>query len=166
MTPLQIALDQIASVRRYTLRLLDHVEPADWFRQPAEGVTHIAWQAGHLALAEYRLALTQIRGTRPEDAGLLPDDFLKRFGRESVPDPIPDRNPSPEEIRAVLECVHRQTLEELKDLAEAEWDQPPLRPHPEFTTKLGSLFWCARHEMVHAGQIGLLRRLLGHAPLW
>ena len=33
-------------------------------------------------------------------------------------------------------------------------------------TKLDSLFWCAHHEMLHAGQIGLVRRLLGQAPLW
>ena len=29
-----------------------------------------------------------------------------------------------------------------------------------------SLLWCAHHEMVHAGQIGLLRRYLGFAPVW
>jgi uncharacterized damage-inducible protein DinB len=33
-------------------------------------------------------------------------------------------------------------------------------------TKRASLLWCAQHELVHAGQIGLLRRLLGYPPLW
>ena len=32
-------------------------------------------------------------------------------------------------------------------------------------TKLGALFFCSVHEMMHAGQIGLLRRLLGKSPL-
>ena len=43
---------------------------------------------------------------------------------------------------------------------------PPLKPHGLFNRKIDGLYWCVRHEMVHAGQIGLLRRLLGHAPQW
>jgi hypothetical protein len=30
---------------------------------------------------------------------------------------------------------------------------------------MGSVFVCSAHEMLHAGQIGLLRRLLGKPPL-
>jgi hypothetical protein len=166
MTRLTLAVDQIASARNYTLRLLDATGPADWLRRPTEGVSHIAWQVGHLAMAEYRLALERLRGPRPEDATLIVEPFLRRFGRESVPDPDPAKNPSPSEIRAVLDRVHQQALRELAMLTDEELDQPSLKPHPLFTTKLGALLWCGQHEMVHAGQIGLLRRLLGYAPLW
>jgi len=55
---------------------------------------------------------------------------------------------------------------EIAELPETEWDAPAVKPHPLFKTKLESLFWCAHHEMLHAGQIGLVRRLLGEAPLW
>jgi hypothetical protein len=166
MTRLSLALDRIALARKYTLRLLDHVPPTDWFRRPTEGITHVAWQVGHLAIAEYWLTLHRIRGPRPEDTALIPDGFSARFGRESVPDPDPTKDPNPDELRAILDRVHKQTLVELPGLAEAELDQPTDRPHPYFSTKLGALLWCAEHEMVHAGQIGLLRRLLGQAPLW
>ena len=30
----------------------------------------------------------------------------------------------------------------------------------------GALIWLAQHEFSHAGQIGLLRRLLGNDALW
>jgi uncharacterized damage-inducible protein DinB len=66
----------------------------------------------------------------------------------------------------VFDRVHRQVLRELPGLPEADLDSPPFRPHPLARTKRECLFWCAQHEMVHAGQIGLLRRLLGHPPLW
>jgi hypothetical protein len=33
-------------------------------------------------------------------------------------------------------------------------------------TKLECLHWCSHHEAVHAGQIGLIRRLLGYPPIW
>jgi uncharacterized damage-inducible protein DinB len=166
MSRLQLPIRQIKQVRRYTLRLLDNTDPAEWFRQPVEGVTHVAWQVGHLALAEYRFALERIRGRRPEDEWLIPEEFLRRFSRESVPEPDPARYPDPILIRAVLDRVHRQTLQDLQALPEEELDRPPLREHPLFDTKLGALLWCAQHEMLHAGQIGLLRRLLGHSPLW
>jgi hypothetical protein len=165
---LQLAIEQIAFARNYTLRLLDHTDPADWFRQPPGGVTHIAWQVGHLAMAEYRLALERVRGARPEDAALISQDFLDLFGRLSVArvDPEPGNYPAPAEIRTVFDRVHQQTLKELGTLDEAELDMPVLKPHPLAKTKLWSILWCCQHEAVHAGQIGLLRRLQGQPPVW
>jgi uncharacterized damage-inducible protein DinB len=166
MTRLEIALDQIKTARRYTLNLLDDLEPGDWFRQPSEGVTHIAWQIGHLAMAEYMLALKRLRGERPADHDLISADFLKQFGKGSTPEADPKLYPSPAEIRQTLGRVHEQSLAELPGYSDAELDQPPLFPHKLFNAKIDSLFWCARHEMVHAGQIGLVRRLLGRPPQW
>jgi hypothetical protein len=165
MSRLQMAIEQIIFARTYTIWLLDNTDVADWFRQPG-GVTHIAWQVGHLAFSEYRLGLQRIRGARPEDAALFSEEFLRRFGRDSLPDADPAKHPSPAEIRAVFDGVHEQTLRELRGLDESELDTPVLQPHPRVKTKLWSLLWCAQHEAVHAGQIGLLRRQLGHAPLW
>jgi hypothetical protein len=166
MSRLALALDQIVLTRKYTLRLLDSIPPTEWFRQPKEGITHVAWQAGHIAIAEYWLTLNRIRGSRPEDSSLLPDGFAGQFGRETVPNPDPTKSPSPEELRAILDRVHNQTLLEVPKLTEAELDQPVTKPHPFFSNKFQALLWCSHHEMVHAGQIGLLRRLFGYPPLW
>jgi hypothetical protein len=166
MSRLRLAREQLEFARNYTIRLLDKTDVADWFRQPPGGITHIAWQVGHLAMAEYRLALERIRGSRPPDAELISEDFMQRFARESVPDALAARYPQPAEIRAVFDRVHGQSLRELADLPESELDQPVLKPHPLADTKLWSLLWCAQHEMLHAGQIGLVRRSLGYAPLW
>jgi uncharacterized damage-inducible protein DinB len=53
-------------------------------------------------------------------------------------------------------------LQEVRGLDEAELDQPVPHPHPLANTKFKALLWCANHEMLHAGQIGLLRRQLGN----
>jgi hypothetical protein len=166
MSRLQLAIEQITFAHNYTVRLLDQTQPGDWFRQPPDGVSHIAWQVGHLAMGQYRLALDRIRGPRPQDAGLISEEFLRLFGRDSVPDPNPAKYPSQSEIRSVYERVHEQVLRELPSLDDAELDQPILKPHSLVKTKLWSLLWCAQHEAVHAGQIGLLRRQLGYPPLW
>ena len=69
------------------------------------------------------------------------------------------------EIRRVFDAIHRQVLEEISVLDDAVFNEAT-DSHSRFSTKGGSLTWCAEHEMMHAGQIGLLRRLLGQPPLW
>jgi hypothetical protein len=166
MTRLELAVEQIVFARNYTLGLLEQTPEADWFRQPPGGVSHIAWQVGHLAFAEYRLALWRIRGAQPQDGDLISETHRSLFGPESVPDPDPARYPSAADLRAALDRVHGQVLRELPGLGEDQLDEPVPHPHPYAKTKLRALLWCAHHEMVHAGQIGLLRRQLGHPPLW
>src|SRR5205823_5159558 len=121
---------------------------------------------GHLAMAEYLVTLEIVRGPRSEDAALISADFRKRFQIESVPEPVPARYPTPQEIRHVLDGVHAQVLREVPTMDDAMLAQPPLRQHRLARTRLAALLWCAQHEMLHAGQIGLLRRLLGYAAQW
>ena len=166
MNRLQLAIEQIVFARHYTIVLLDQTPTTEWFRQPPGGVSHVGWQVGHLAFAQYRMALERIRGPQPQDADIISEEFLRLFGRDSVPDPDARKYPGQAEIRAVFDRVHQQILEELQGLDESELDKTVLRPHPLVKTKLWALLWCAQHEAVHAGQIGLLRRQLGYAPLW
>ncbi len=166
MNRLQHAIDQIVFARNYTIWLLDQTPPADWFRQPPGGVSHVGWQVGHLAFAQYRLALWRIRGTRRQDDELVSQEFVRLFGAQSAPDSDPAKYPTPVVIRDVFDRVHEQVLRELPSLNELELDEPVPHPHRYAKTKLLAMLWCAQHEMVHAGQIGLLRRQLGHSPLW
>lgn len=165
MSQLQLAIEQIVYARDYTFSLLDQTPTSEWFRMPPGGVSHIGWQVGHLAIAQYRLALWRIRGTQPRDDTLYPQEFVGLFGYESVPIADPSKYPSQAEIRVVLDSVHGQVLRELAGLDEAELDQPVMFPHPIAKTKRLAILWCSHHEMLHAGQIGLLRRQLGYEPI-
>lgn len=166
MSRLQFAIDQIVFSRNYTLGLLAQTPEAEWFHVPQGGVSHVGWQVAHLTFAEYRLALWRIRGALPQDRELMSDDFIRMFGVNSVPDPNGSGQPSPAEIRATFDRVHQRVLHELAGLPEGALDEPVPHPHPFAKTKFLALIWCAQHELVHAGQIGLLRRQLGHPPLW
>lgn len=166
MSRLQLAIEQIVFARHYTIGLLDQTPLADWFRMPPGGVSHVSWQVGHLAFAQYRMALWRIRGQQPQDEALFSQDFVHLFGANSVPDADPAKYPSPAEIRAIFDRVHQQVMSELPTLREADLDDPVPHPHKFANTKLLALLWCANHEMMHAGQIGLLRRQLGNPPMW
>lgn len=164
-TRFEIARQQIDFARRYTLALIADVADDDWFRMPAGIHTHVGWQIGHLAVAEYGLCLFRLRGRREGDAELLSSTFRKQFSKGSRPQAEGEPYPSPEEIRGVLHAVHQQALQELAGYTEADLEAPVEEPYALFPNKLGALYFCSLHEMMHAGQIGVLRRLLGKTPL-
>src|SRR4051794_16876382 len=110
MSRLQLAIEQIVFARNYTVGLLDQTPPSDWHRLTPGGVSHVAWQVGHIAFAEYRLALWRVRGERPEDAAIFAPEFRRLFGANSTPDADTEKHFTAAEIRAVLDRVHEQTL--------------------------------------------------------
>ena len=165
MSQLKLALKEIDFARNYTLSLLDDIPQDQWLAMPGGVPTHIAWQVGHLAMAEHRLALMRVRGERPDDEQLIPSEFVTRYGKDSVADPAAENNIPLDDIRATFDRVHRRTLEELATFSEDRLSEPLEAPHPMVDNKLDVLWYAAQHEMVHAGQIGLVRRMLGKPPV-
>lgn len=164
MTRGERAIAPLEFARAYSLRLIDSTPEADWFRMPG-GVSHVAWQVGHLAMAEYRLCLFRCRGKQPGDDSVITESFQSLFRGEAV-EPDPAKYPSPAELRDVLNRVHAKALEEVPTYADADLDSPLALSHPYCKIKADCLVWAPQHELTHAGQIGLLRRLLGNKPLW
>ena len=162
---LDLAVRQIEFAREYTLGMIKDIEDDLWFRQCADCPTHIAWQIGHLAMAQYALTMIRIRGKEPEDEQLLSKNFFRSFQKGTSPIFDASEYPTPEEIRATLNRVHNVSLSELSRYDDKELDVKLPEPHAVFDTKLGSVFFCSAHEMMHAGQIGLLRRMMGKAPI-
>ena len=95
----------------------------------------------------------------------LPPMSLREICEEAYADDRSIVAAAEADLRAVFDRVHEQALREVRGLDEGELDQPVPHPHPFAPTKLRALLWCARHEMLHAGQIGLLRRHLGYPPM-
>jgi hypothetical protein len=163
---LEIAKRHIESVRQYTLNLLQDLSDDEWFWTPQPAITHIAWQVGHLAMAQYGLTLFRQRGRQDVDGDLMSSSFRKMFAKGSDPASSPRSDyPSPREIRQVLDRVHSQMLLELPTFDGDGLDEPVDPPHVAFSTRYGALLFAGDHEMLHAGQIGLLRRLMGKVPL-
>ena len=178
---LETAIRHIEFVRKYTMTLLEDLEPDDWFWMPGgsktsgletgdsetgEFKTHIAWQVGHIAISEYGLTLYQQRGRdREVDAGLMSSKFRKLFMRGTDPSLDIENHPSPDEILLVLDNVHRQMRTEIVSFDGEALDQELGPPTSSYATRYGALLFAGDHEMLHAGQIGMLRRLMGKAPL-
>lgn len=162
---LHLALAQIEFARTYLLSILAEIDEAEWFVMPSGCPTHVAWQVGHLAMAEYGLCLFRQRGRQEIDLQLMSSGFRKLFSRGTVPEPDASKYPSTAEIRATLDRVHAQVLKEAPAFTAGQLQEPVEMPYAVEATRLGSLLFCSHHEMLHAGQLGLIRRLLGKQPV-
>ncbi len=159
------AWHQMAWTRQYSLQLI-HAVPHDlWYVQPQGASTHIAWQVGHLAVSEYGLMLFRQRGRLPGDLHLMPGWLRKQFGRGSQPAASPEGMPTPDELLQKLEAIHLQAQKEVGELSAEQLAEPIDMPYTAYPIKLGALLFCPIHESLHAGQVGLLRRLHGLDPL-
>src|SRR4051794_913064 len=119
---IQILTDALTFARQYTVELLDTIPPGDWFRMPAGCPSHVAWQVGHLALAESWLVVGRACGRLGDLDGIRPAQFVPIFGRTSIPEPDPAKNPSPAEIRTAFDRVHEAALAALRDVRDGDLD--------------------------------------------
>jgi len=161
----ELAQQQIVFARDYVKSLLADIPDERWFEQPPGCPSNVAWQVAHLAFAQYALALMRMRGKEPNDQEIISNDFFKRFKKGSVPPTAAENEFTLAEIRATFDQVHARALQEIPTFSEQLLAEPLPAPFVAFPNKLGSLFFCAAHEMLHAGQIGLIRRQFGKPPI-
>jgi hypothetical protein len=168
---LQMAIDQIVAARAYTMTLLEDIDHDQWFHQAnlsdqADSTpTHVAWQVGHLAMAQYGLLLFRQRGRSLDDSSLMSSSFRKKFSRGTTVSSNPEFYPSVDETLEVFHAIYDQSMLELAVYPLDHLNDPIDEPYAAYPTKLGCLLFCVHHEMLHAGQIGLLRRLLSKNPI-
>lgn len=163
------ALAQIQWMRNYTLELIESVPQDLWYVMPSGCATHIAWQVGHLAVAQYGLMLFRQRGRIESDIELMPGWLRKNFGRGSSPaapsDDSHSKNPSPASLLERLHAIHVEACQTVATLTPQTLLQASDMPYVAYANNLGALLFCPLHESIHAGQIGVLRRLHGLAPI-
>lgn len=156
-----VAEERIRFARTYLRQFIDDLNKADWFWTPPEFTTHIAWQVAHLAASQYGLCLFRLRGRTEADEALIPQAFWDNFKVGSKPVAGAENNPPIETILSVFDNVYAQVLTELATKTDDEVNVPLSQPHPAFSTVIGAIEYSPMHEMIHVGQITLLRRLMG-----
>jgi len=162
---LEVAAERIRFARGYTQQYLSDLTEDEWFWTPAGFTTHIAWQVAHIACSQYGLCLFRVRGRTPADEELIPEEFWNSFKIGTTPVAGAENNPPIATIQQIFDGVQDQVLREIADKTDEELDVPPEKPHPAFNTLLEAIEYSPQHELVHAGQIALLRRLMGKAYL-
>lgn len=137
----ELAIGQISWMRGYTLQLLESVPHELWYQVPTGCQTHIAWQVGHLAVAQYGLMMFRQRGREPDDLELIPSWLRKQFGKGSVPSQISPDVASPVELLDRLAAVHSASLEIAANQSVEQLAEPIEAPYAVYANKLGALLF-------------------------
>jgi len=159
----QMLADQIDVTRQWTLALLEDFRGDEWTFQPQPGLHHALWLCGHLATSQETLVFKRCFGREP----VLDPAFREHFGMGGpVRSAQEHAYPPPAEVLATMADVHAQVCAMIRTasdaaLSEAAYAADGKSRHPYYDTRAGALGHASRHEAFHAGQIALLRRLLG-----
>ncbi len=145
-------------------RYLDDITPGEMLVRPVPGANHIAWQLGHLILAERHLVEAASPGSMPE----LPAGFAERYSpRGSVPSDNPDDYVSKAEYLRLAKEIRAATLRTLDKLSDADLDKPVTARVPPFVKTAGDCFvTIGQHWTTHAGQWVVVRRKLGRPVMF
>jgi hypothetical protein len=136
---------------------------ADLLVRPVPGANHIAWQLGHLILAEVGLGTQYLGAKYPE----LPAGFAEQHDKKNASQDPPRGFGTKAEYLALFEKIRPTTLAALDKLSEADLDKPLEGPMAKFFPTVGSFaLLFANHLLMHAGQFSVVRRKLGKPVLF
>jgi uncharacterized damage-inducible protein DinB len=134
-------------------RNLEGITPEESLHAPEPGGNSLNWVLGHLVWG--RNQIFQLLGKPP----IWDPEKIARYARGSAPVEEGDSAAeSLEEIRAVFEKTQGPLLEALRSCSAEQL----AAANEKGQTLVQQLAQLGFHEGYHGGQIGLLRRLLGH----
>jgi hypothetical protein len=149
------------NARRFSEGLLAAFKtPEEWTHQLFPGANHALWFAGHLATVDNSFL------KRTTDQGIEKPEYAAMFGRGSKSTGNPADYPPPEEVLAFMRDRRKVMMEAIAKYTDADLPKPLPPGSPPFLPDFGQLFaFFAWHEGVHAGQVSMIRRALGHPPI-
>lgn len=143
------------STRSAVGKLIDDITEEESLFRGQDNLQHIRWQTGHIVYGAY-LVLRTLGETVP-----LPDGWYDLFHRGCEFAEETSVYPSMAELRDKLKWYDERIAARLEKLTDAALDDT-LDTEPIFeTSALNTALFLNAHAFYHAGQIAVIRRLLG-----
>ena len=160
MTAIELIRGMVESNRAALLALLKGLDgPALVYRPGGQG-NHALWLIGHIASGEGHLA-----GWGGAEIDVPPVGDMSKFAIGSTPVADAAAYPSEQQLLDYAAAVHAQTLAALAKMTDADLDGPAVNG-PEFVKSRGHAWrMVVIHEAEHIGQLTVVRRELGFAPM-
>ena len=158
-TPNDVLVHNLIATQLMVQRFTADLQPSEYLHRPTEKANCAAWTVGHLALSDRNL-LKMLGGDLPA----VPEGFEKRFSREEGCPQASDFG----DVAAIVPLfdAHRTRLiETVKRATPEQLEKPMEKPHPMFKTLGEFVSFMSAHTAMHVGQITIIRRSLGRAPL-
>jgi hypothetical protein len=154
---IKIAIDMGSFVG---LAYVNDLSDADLMKRPSPGCNHINWQLGHLIAAEHRHQST----INPQGVKALPTGFVEKYTPETASCDDPQKFCTKAELLSIFQDQRANTLASLEKLSEADLDRAT---GIDYAPTVGALYSLeGSHWLMHVGQWAVVRRQLGHKPLF
>ena len=154
---------RLKNARDFSEKLLaDFKTPEQWTHQVHANSNHALWFAGHMGEVD-NFAI----GVIAPDKAKEPASYRELFGMGSQPTNDPAKYPMPEEVVAFMRERRQTLLDAAEKMSDADLEKPMPKGAPAFLSDFASLLeMMSWHEGIHAGQLTVVRRALGHKPLF
>ena len=147
--------------RQTTLGLLESIPQDKLTHQPCVGANHALWIVGHLGYADL-MFLTHVGNKLIEP----PQNWAELFGMGSVPKPDASAYPALGKLKEALADNRETLLGWFASMSAEELAKPLPDDFKSFAGNHGMLMTSlAFHEGLHAGQLTVIRKSLGIAPM-
>lgn len=150
-------LSNLHSARYIMTRYLEDLSDQDLVVRPHPNAHHIAWQLGHLVLSEAQM----VKSVAPEIECSLPADFVARHDTSCATRSQRTDFYAKVEYWGHMQRVREVTVEALARFSSEDLSAPGPEKMRSYAPLIGSVFLAiANHEIMHSGQIAVVRRVL------
>jgi hypothetical protein len=136
---------------------------ADMTVRPAPGANCAAWQIGHLIASEVEILKAEVPAYKPVE---LPPGFIAAHDTDAAKADPPRAFFGRQQYIDLFKKVRAATLALTGELPDEALDQPTSANWRPLTPKIGNLLnFMAVHDLMHFGQLTVIRRKLGKPVL-
>ena len=158
----------LKSTQHFVNWYLSDLSDADLLVRPTPGANHIAWQLGHLVVAESmfvtKMPGLDLSGARYPD---LPPGFAEQHAKDKAAQDPPTGFATKAQYLGLFNQARQATLAALDKVSDADLDRPTEGRMATFAPNLGALFLLtSNHSLMHTGQFSVVRRKLGKPVLF
>lgn len=140
-----------------TTTYLSDMTDAELMQRPVPGANHIKWQLGHLIVSERGL-LRSMGAKMPE----LPEGFEPAHSRDNTACDDVSKFWPKQTYLDLMQQMHEAAMACLADFPDAKLSEPgPEATRSYLPTNMAVFNMTGSHEIMHVGQIAVLRRKLG-----
>lgn len=164
MNAIELLTGALKGSEGVALGFISDLTDADLLVRPVPGANHIAWQIGHLILAERYLMGEQLPQVSYPP---LPAGFEARHGKEAASSTETTGWLSKSEYERLFRETRAATVAAVSKLTEADLNQDTKGRMAVKAPKLGNLIQLlSNHDIMHSGQFSVVRRKQGKPVLF
>ncbi len=148
----------IGRAKMITDMLLGDLSDADLLARPVPSANHVAWQLGHVIVSLNYFGETIKPGSMPA----LPAQFAAQHSKETAASDKPADFLSKQQYVTLLDGQRQAFVDLLATVPLSRFDEASPEAMQGYAARISDLVTLvAEHEMMHSGQISVVRRKLG-----